>query len=92
MGAKANASKLGLITLGTIALAPDLALAVDSASGVRLAYIDPGSGSFILQAIVAAIAGAAVAINAYWRKIKQILGIGSSEAEEDSADSDSSDA
>ena len=44
----------------------------------KLAYIDPGSGSFILQALVAALAGIAVAIHAYWTRIKQILGIGAS--------------
>jgi hypothetical protein len=32
------------------------------ADGPRLAYLDPGSGSFILQALVAMLAGAVVAI------------------------------
>ncbi len=34
------------------------------------AYIDPGSGSIILQAIIAAIAGAGTAITIYWKKVK----------------------
>ena len=34
------------------------------------AYIDPGSGSILLQAIIAAIAGAGTAISIYWKKIK----------------------
>ena len=46
-----------------------------------LAYIDPGSGSFILQAIVATIAGAAVAVNAYWKRIKRRLGRASRDGE-----------
>jgi hypothetical protein len=44
---------------------------------LHLAYVDPGAGSFILQALVASIAGAAVALSAYWRRIKRFLGIGS---------------
>ena len=39
-----------------------------------LAYIDPGSGSFILQALIATLAGALVAVNIYWKKIKRFLG------------------
>ena len=34
------------------------------------AYIDPGSGSIILQAIIAAIAGAGTAVTIYWKKVK----------------------
>ncbi len=34
------------------------------------AYIDPGSGSILLQAIIATIAGAGTAISIYWNKIK----------------------
>jgi hypothetical protein len=41
-----------------------------------LAYVDPGAGSFILQALVAAMAGIIVALNVYWRKIKGFLGFG----------------
>ncbi len=39
------------------------------ATALRLAYVDPGAGSFILQALVAMIAGAVVALNAYWKRI-----------------------
>jgi len=35
-----------------------------------LAYLDPGSGSFILQLLVAGILGGLVAIRMYWSKIK----------------------
>jgi len=34
------------------------------------AYIDPGSGSIILQAIIAAFVGASTTITIYWKKIK----------------------
>ena len=40
-----------------------------------LVYIDPGTGSIILQAIVATFVGAAVAAKIYWHKILKFLGI-----------------
>lgn len=33
------------------------------------AYIDPGSGSFIIQGIIAAALGAGVAVKLFWRRI-----------------------
>lgn len=33
------------------------------------AYLDPGSGSFIIQMIIASVAGVAYAMKLYWRKI-----------------------
>ena len=47
-----------------------------------LAYIDPGSGSFILQALIATLAGALVAVNIYWQKIKRFLGLSSDDDDE----------
>jgi len=52
-----------------LTLAPGNALAVSQSTETRLAYLDPGTGSMILQAIVASIAGAAVVITSYRRKI-----------------------
>jgi len=40
-----------------------------------LAYIDPGSGSFILQALIATLAGTLVAVKIYWQTIKRFLGL-----------------
>jgi hypothetical protein len=34
-----------------------------------LAYLDPGTGSFILQMILAGVLGIAVAVRIYWKKI-----------------------
>jgi len=34
-----------------------------------LAYLDPGSGSFILQLILAALLGGAFVLKSYWKKI-----------------------
>ena len=33
------------------------------------AYLDPGSGSLVLQAMLAGAAGAAVVIKMYWKKL-----------------------
>jgi hypothetical protein len=33
------------------------------------AYIDPGTGSFVIQGIIAAIVGAGLFIKLYWRRI-----------------------
>lgn len=38
-----------------------------------MAYLDPGSGSFILQLLIAAILGGIVAIRAYWGRIKKFV-------------------
>jgi hypothetical protein len=36
---------------------------------VHLAYLDAGSGSLIVQALVAGFAGIAVAVKLYWRRL-----------------------
>ena len=41
-----------------------------------LAYLDPGTGSMILQAIAAGVAGIAVAAKLYWGRIKRVLRLG----------------
>jgi hypothetical protein len=38
------------------------------------AYIDPGTGSFVVQGAIAAIVGAGVAMKLYWGRIKRKLG------------------
>ena len=37
-------------------------------------YLDPGSGSFLIQLLIATIAGLSIAIGANWSKIKRLLG------------------
>lgn len=37
------------------------------------AYLDPGTGSIILQGLLAAIAGATAAVGVYWHRIKCIF-------------------
>lgn len=61
------------------------------------AYLDPGTGSYILQLILAALLGAAFAIKIFWKRIKtffaDLLRGGSEEEEspEGSQDEDSQD-
>lgn len=35
-----------------------------------LAYVDPGSGSILLQLILGGVAGALVVVKMYWQKLK----------------------
>lgn len=37
------------------------------------AYLDPGTGSMILQSIIGILAGALVAIHVFWHRIKSIF-------------------
>ena len=36
-------------------------------------YLDPGSGSFILQILVASLLGALFVVKAYWKKIVNFI-------------------
>ena len=38
------------------------------------AYIDPGTGSMIIQGLLAAIAAGAVAISIFWHRLKDFWG------------------
>jgi hypothetical protein len=37
------------------------------------AYIDPGTGSYFLQLLIASLLGAAFAIKVFWKNIKSFL-------------------
>lgn len=37
------------------------------------AYLDPGTGSIVLQAIIAAVAGGFMVLRIYWSKVKQLF-------------------
>ena len=53
-----------------------------------LPYLDPGSGSFLIQLLFAAIAGMGVAIYSSWSKIKGWLGIKSKPKADDEDNDD----
>ena len=51
------------------------------------AYIDPASGSFILQMLIAGLVGAAFAVKIFWRGIKTfVVGIFSRKDKTDDSD------
>jgi hypothetical protein len=52
----------------------DSQLVLDLYASLAFAYLDPGTGSLILQALLGAIAAAAVAIATFWSKIKMVIG------------------
>lgn len=37
------------------------------------AYLDPGTGSYILQLLIGVLIGAAFAVRIYWKKIRSLL-------------------
>jgi hypothetical protein len=47
-------------------------------------YLDPGSGSFLIQLIIAGIVGAGFIIKAYWKKIKGLFNRSGAKEEDDS--------
>ena len=48
-----------------------------------LPYLDPGSGSFLIQLLIAALLGIGVAVRASWSRIKGWFGIKSKPGDED---------
>ena len=63
------------VVLGVVlAVDPAAAAPVDAPRAWTLAYIDPGTGSFLVQAVVAAVAGIAVTSRMYWEKIRVFFG------------------
>jgi hypothetical protein len=49
-------------------------------------YLDPGSGSFLLQLAIAAIVGIAVVLRTQWSKIKKLFGRKSETREDEDGD------
>ncbi len=52
------------------------------------AYLDPGTGSMLLQGLIAAVAGVMVTARMYWHKIKGFFGRGPAQKEHDENDQD----
>jgi len=48
-----------------------------------VAYLDPGTGSMLLQVILGGIAAVAVAFKLYWHKLRAALGVAKKEQPED---------
>lgn len=50
------------------------------------AYLDPGSGSMVLQVILGGIAGLMLAVKLFWGRILAFFGVRSSKEEESTED------
>jgi hypothetical protein len=50
------------------------------------AYLDPGSGSFILQVLIASLVGIGFTIRAYWGKIRKFFNKDSEDTIEEDLD------
>lgn len=46
------------------------------------AYVDPGSGSFFLQMLIAGLLGASMTVKTFWKQIKSYFSRGDSAPEE----------
>lgn len=57
------------MTISTITILTTLALFITNPGKANAAYLDPGSGSFILQLLLAALVGGAFIIKTYWKRI-----------------------
>ena len=53
-----------------------------------LPYLDPGSGSFLIQLLIAVLLGLAVAVRASWSKIKGWFGVKPKTDEDDDESSE----
>jgi len=47
------------------------------------AYLDPGTGSMLLQVILGGVAAVGVAVKLYWHKLRVVFGMGKKEESED---------
>lgn len=65
---------------GLTALAAGLLLPASA-----LAYIDPGTGSFVIQGVIAAIVGAGVTLKLFWGRIKGAVGRSRPRSDDDDA-------
>jgi hypothetical protein len=70
-------------TLAPLALAVILALVLMPAPA--MAYLDPGTGSFVIQGIIAAIVGGGFAVKMFWGRIKAKI-TGKTPTEDDDPD------
>ena len=48
-------------------------LLVSSLNGEVLAYLDPGTGSMVLQALLAGVVGALAVGRLYWQRLKGLI-------------------
>lgn len=49
-------------------------LIIGATTGTAHAYLDPGTGSMILQLLLGGVAGMAVVLKLYWHRVKALFG------------------
>jgi len=59
-----------------------------SGFGKMMAYLDPGSGSILIQMVIASLLGAGLLIRSQWAKIKKFLGMSQPDTGEDELEDD----
>ncbi|MCB9422033.1 MAG: hypothetical protein H6667_19690 [Ardenticatenaceae bacterium] len=55
-----------------------------------LAYLDPGTGSFLVQLLIGGVVGALVVLKAYWTKIRSFFSKGNQDQMEGSQEPEQS--
>ena len=71
------------VALILLVAGPGAAHATEASSSLRLAYIDPATGSLIIQAVLGVLAASVVTARLYWTKIKGWLGLASAKQADD---------
>jgi hypothetical protein len=60
------------------------ALSLGAATSTAQAYLDPGTGSMILQVLLGGVAGIALAGKLYWQRLRSMLGMNRRDEAEES--------
>ena len=55
-------------------------------TGPAFAYLDPGTGSMLLQVILGGVAAIGVVIKLYWHKFRVAMGFGRKENSDDASE------
>lgn len=77
-GSRGMLRRIGITLLVAMAASASLAQPV-------YAYLDPGTGSYVIQLLLAAIVGGLFAVKLYWRKLKRLFHRSAVEEEGDDA-------
>ena len=59
--------------LGTFLLFVGMVMAVSELHGPAFAYLDPGTGSIVIQAVVAGVVGVLALGRLYWARLKGVV-------------------